>query len=119
MKKIFIIGSTVLNIILVIALGISWLLFALSGSPETEGDLMILQKDVSARCPGKGGEIFRLPKGLVVQDVTASGAGWFEANRYKIVITTDDTELARVMIDSADDKCGHGYYYSADHNSEF
>jgi hypothetical protein len=118
-KKIFVIGSIVLNIGLTIALAISWLLFALSGCPETNGELMVLQKDVSARCPGKGSELFTLPKGLVVQDVSASGAGFFETNRFKIVITTDDETYTETLTDSLGDKCGHGYFYSADHNSEF
>jgi len=118
-SKLPLIASIILNVVLLIALGLTALLNALKGCPETTGNLFVLKKPVSARCPGSGGELFTLPPGLVVQDVSATGAGWFEVNRFKLVITTDDTALAVPLHDSTLDKCGHGYYYSADRDKSF
>ena len=103
--------SLLLNLIL------SVLLFynVLNGYPEARfGKYGRLTKDLSLGRFGEKQTIFVLPKGLLVKDVSATGLDYFEPNRFKIIVTTDNEDLVDYAIDQKTAESNDGEYYSAD-----
>ncbi len=87
----------------------------LQGTPEVRsGRFGVLTSTVEIGRSGGNVKIFTLPKGLIVRDVSASGADWFEPHRFRIVITSDRENLVDYSIDQVKAESGYGEYYSAD-----
>lgn len=110
--------SILLNIFLVLAVIFSWFYNALIGCSEiANGKLGVLKRDVQVGLFDKEERIFTLPKGLAVLDTHATGMGYFEPYRFRIVITSDDKDLVDY---SSEEKAKafnpHGNYYSAHKN---
>ncbi len=107
--------SILLNIILVFVALSSWVYFALMGCAETaDGAMGVLKRDIEVVRFGEDQQVFRLPKGLVVQDAHATGAGYFEPYRFRIVVTSDDEGLVDYSSPEAASAANlHGNYYSA------
>jgi hypothetical protein len=57
--------------------------------------------------------LFTLPKGLVVRKASASGMGWFEPFRFRLVVTTNDESLVAYSGGELDPHTD-AEYYSAD-----
>ena len=77
-----------------------------------------LEKDITIGYFSGDSTIFKLPKGLTVENVSQRGlaaAGQFENERFQIVITSDDYDLVNYDLpkDSLDQ---FGNFYSAEIN---
>ena len=84
------------HIILLIALAYN----ALNGYPEARfGKYGRLKKDINLGRLGDDRKEVILPKGLIVKDVSASGADYFEPYRFKIIVTSDYTDIVDYSID--------------------
>ena len=93
MKNFILAVSIILNVLL---LGVSGLLIinVLNGCDQVpDGKIGVLKKDLEIGYFNHSKKIFTLPKGLVVKDSSATGMGRFEANRFRIVITSMDDDL--------------------------
>lgn len=114
MKKIL----TFKNILLIVSIILNLYLGAASfinNLNEPSGNYGILTQDINLGNFGKEQSIFKLPKGITVQDVSPRGfdaIGQFENNRYSIIITTELDSL--VKYDSTDIGV-NGNFYSADY----
>lgn len=87
---LFLIFSLLLNIVLASGL----LLQTLNGCAEVaDGRVGKLKETTIVGAFGGSDQLFTLPEGLVVRDASASGAGWFEPHRFKIVVTSDRSDL--------------------------
>jgi hypothetical protein len=90
MKTFALIFSLALNFIL----GGLLLYVVLQGCAEVaNGRIGILYQDIRIGLFSSNKVLFTLPKGLVVRDASATGAGWFEPNRFRIGVTSDNPEL--------------------------
>jgi hypothetical protein len=103
--------SLLLNLVLA-----SFLLFTkMQGCAETpDGRLGTLSRDIQIGYFGSDKTIFKLPKGLVVRDASATGADWFEPYRFRLVITSSDETLIDYSANIQPKPGQHGEYYSAD-----
>ncbi len=54
--------------------------------------------------------VFTLPKGLVVREASATGAGWFEPNRFRIVVTANNESLVDYSLSEANLKGQNNEY---------
>jgi hypothetical protein len=110
-KSILMLVSIVLNIVLV---GI--ILFKnLEGTPEIKnGRYGVLKDNMAIGRFGENKKIFSLPKGLMVRDASAAGMDWFEPNRFRLVITSEQDKLIDYSINQDEAKSKNGEYYSAD-----
>jgi hypothetical protein len=110
--KTIILGiSLLLNLILIFALAYN----VLNGYPEARfGKYGRPNKNIELGRFGEEQKIFALPKGLLVKDVSASGVDYFEPNRFKIILTSDQDDLVDYTIDQKTAESKHGEYYSAD-----
>lgn len=79
-----------------------------------DGRIGILSKNTAIVRFGDTETIFTLPKGLVVREASATGAGWFEPYRFQIVITSDDEELVDYSVNEKKPINQNSEYYSAD-----
>ena len=85
---------------------------AIDGCAERpDGRLGVLTRDVEVGKFDGRDQLFVLPKGLVVRDASATGADWFEPNRFRLIVTSEHKGLVRYP-DAI--KKGDGEYYSAD-----
>lgn len=110
MKSIFLATSILLNIIFVFLL----LIKGADGCAEiSNGKLGVLSKDIKAGVWNSNDVMLSLPKGLVVRDASANGAGWFEPHRFKIVVTSDDKQLVDYSANT-NDANPNGELYSGD-----
>ena len=106
--------SVLLNLVLVAMLGY----VLLNGFAETDGRLGVLTHDVVVGRFQETGTLFVLPRGLVVRDASATGADWFEPHRFRIVVTSDKSDLVHFGSVPQQEKNCVGEYYSADIESE-
>lgn len=100
-RKAVLFLSLWLNVVFVFML----LYSALDGCAEiANGRIGVLTRDVSVALFDDGGSdtesLFMLPKGLVVREASATGAGWFEPYRFRIVVTANDERLVDYRKDS-------------------
>lgn len=87
MKTFALACSIVLNVFLSGLL----LYVVLQGCAEVaNGKVGVLSQDIKVGVFGSDKVLFTLPKGLVVRDASATGADWFEPNRFRIVVTSDN-----------------------------
>lgn len=116
-KNIILSLSILLNVILLGVLGYSFsqiFIKTLDGCAEiADGKIGVLNKDLTIGYFNEGNKLFTLPKGLVVRDASATGMGWFEPHRFRLVITSDDAKLVDYTIDS-EQLPNDSEYYSAD-----
>ena len=105
--------SLLLNVVLALALLGAVAADCLEGQLEAKGGpMVVLKEDTPVHCFSKKRTLFTLPKGLVLQDVSAHGASIFEPHRYKLIITTDLREQVRSVRDEERGVCGDSYFYS-------
>ncbi len=87
----------------------------LNGCAEIpNGRIGVLNQDVEAGYFDSDKAVFTLPKGLVVREASASGAGWFEPFRFRIVITSEGDDLVDYSKINEEPKDQNSEYYSAD-----
>jgi hypothetical protein len=111
--------ALVLSIALNVALSVVALYLAVTGyAASPHGALGVLTRDVPVGVFGGSTKLFVLPKGLLVRDASASGADWFEPHRFRIVVTSDRTDLVRYPPPEL--KPNDSEFYSADitHNPQ-
>lgn len=117
MKTLILSVSLLLNVALVAVLGFAFF-EALDGCAETaNGRIGVLTKDVQVGYFDTDKQVFTLPKGLVVREANASGFGYFEPFRFRLVVTSEDENL--VKYDSVDVRRlpNASEFYSADIHS--
>lgn len=111
MKTFALIFSITLNFIL----GGLLLYVVLQGCAEVaNGKIGVLSQDIRVGLFGSNKVLFTLPKGLVVRDASATGADWFEANRFRIVVTSDNPELVDYSLKVEQLSDQHTEHYSAE-----
>ena len=95
MKNLILSVSLLLNVVLVVAVGFAFYM-ALDGCTETSnGRIGVLTKDVQVGYFNTSKKVFTLPKGLVVREADASGVGYFEPFRFRLVVTSDNENLVK------------------------
>ena len=108
---VFLALSLLLNFVL--AGGCIYLI--VKGTPEiNDGRYGVLKQSIEIGRFGETARILSLPKGLMVQDASSTGADWFEPHRFRIVVTSDRENLVDYSIDQNAAQAGHGELYSAD-----
>lgn len=110
MKSVLLGISVLVNLVLAVML----LFTVLDGCAEiSDGKLGVLTQDIRAGVFGTENVVLTLPRGLVVRDASATGAGRFEPHRFKIVVTTEDPGVVDYTPVSPASG-SHGEFYSAD-----
>ena len=113
MKKTLIVCLAI-SVLLNVGLAAGWLNTTLIGCAETPSErLGVLTRDVEVGRFGESSALFTLPKGLVVRKASASGMGWFEPFRFRLVVTTNDESLVAYS-DGELRPDADAEYYSAD-----
>lgn len=108
---VLLIPSLLLNVVL----AFGWTHQILEGCAEVaDGKVGILKEDVIVGAFDSGEALFTLPKGLVVRDASASGVGWFEPHRFRVVVTSDRTDLIDYSSFQSAIVNQDSEYYSAD-----
>jgi len=111
LKSFLVTLSVILNVCFIFII----LYLLLQGTPEIRyGRYGVLKNNIEIGRFGESKKILTLPKGLIVRDASATGADWFEPNRFRIVITSDKENLVDYSIDQKKAEATHGEYYSAD-----
>jgi len=112
MKNTILSISIILNLVLagILIVGFFKILEGCAEIPN--GRIGVLNKNLDIGYFGNSKKVFSLPKGLVVKEASATGAGWFETNRFRIVITSDDDNL--VNYHDIKPLLNNSEYYSAD-----
>jgi hypothetical protein len=111
MKSAALVVSIVLNI------GLAYFLFvtAMDGCAEmSEGRIGVLKQDVEVGVFDTNEVLFTLPKGLVVREASASGAGWFEPYRFRIVVTANNERFVDYELGDETLEGQNGEFYSAE-----
>jgi hypothetical protein len=110
-KTVVMTCSIFLNLILIVLLTYN----VLNGYPEARfGKYGRLDKNIVLGRFGEKQKLFILPKGLLVKNVSATGMDYFEPNRFKAIVTSDQDDLVDYTIDQKAAESSHGEYYSAD-----
>lgn len=114
--KITLIISGIFNVVLISAL----IYQALNGCAEiANGRIGVLSQDTKVGYFGGDKTVFTLPKGLVVREASATGAGWFEPIRFRIVVTSDNESLVDYSVSKEQLDGQYNEYYSAEiHRNE-
>ena len=108
-------ASIILNGVLIALLVFTFIYRALDGCAEiANGKLGVLTRDIEVGQFNKNETIFNLPKGLIVQDVSATGMDRFEPFRFRIVVSTEAESLVDYSTNLLDRRDHDGEYYSAD-----
>ena len=90
----------------------------LNGCAEIKnGRIGVLKEDIEVGFFGSEKTILKLPKGLIVKEASATGAGWFEPYRFRIVITSNNENLVDYKINK-NSKDSLTEYYSAEVSSK-
>lgn len=109
--KIILALSVLLNAVLAAVL----LFTGLEGCAEIpNGRLGSLSRDLEIGYFEGDKAVFKLPKGLVVRDASATGADRFEPHRFRLIITSEDETLVDYSAKIEAQSGQHGEYYSAD-----
>ncbi len=110
LKPFLVTLSVVLNVCFIFII----LYLLLQGTSEIRyGRYGTLKNNLEIGRFGESTKIFTLPKGLIVREASATGADWFEPNRFRIVVTSDRDNLVDYSIDQNKAETTHGEYYSA------
>lgn len=103
--------SILLNVVLVCAIVYQ----TLNGCAEiANGRIGILAEDVEVGYFGGNTTVFKLPKGLVVREASATGVGWFEPYRFRIVVTSDNESIVNYSVGKEQLDGQTSEYYSAE-----
>ena len=116
MKKLLTIKNLILTVSIVGNLILGFILLIQSFNEPTHR-LGILTQDLTVGYFGQEGEIFKLPKGITVEDVAPRGIaaiGQFENNRFSIVLTSEIDSLIDYNVNTTD-LAPNGNFYSADY----
>ena len=114
MKNIILSISIVLNIAL-LGVVIFGFIKALEGCVEIpNGRIGVLKNDLEIGYFDNSTKVFTLPKGLVVKEASATGAGWFEPYRFRLVVTSDNENLVDYTNKNIESLPNNSEYYSAD-----
>jgi len=111
MKSAALVISVMLNI------GLAYFLFVqlMDGCAEmTDGRVGVLNQDVEVGIFDTDEALFTLPKGLVVREASATGAGWFEPYRFRIVMTTNNARFVDYEPDGKKLDGKNSEFYSAE-----
>ena len=111
MKTAALVISVILNI------GLAFLVFfqLMDGCAEmSDGRIGVLNQDVEVGIFDSGETLFTLPAGLVVREASASGAGWFEPYRFRIVVTATNERLVNYEPTAEELAEQDGEFYSAE-----
>lgn len=109
--------SAALIVSLVLNFGLAYMLFAqaMDGCAEDpDGRVGVLTRDVEVGVFDTDEILFTLPKGLVVREASASGAGWFEPYRFRIVVTANNERFVDYEPSDEDLAVQNAEYYSAE-----
>jgi hypothetical protein len=116
MKNFILSISLFLNVILVAAVGFAFYK-ALDGCAEiSDGRMGVLTKDVQVGYFNTSKNVFTLPKGLVVREADASGIGYFEPFRFRLVVTSENENLVKYDGVDVGKLPNDSEFYSADIN---
>ena len=78
------------NAVLLIYIPLSSIYRSIDGGPEIpNGRIGLLTNDVPVYDFMSNRKLFVIPKGILVKEASAYGAGWFETQRFKIIITAN------------------------------
>ena len=78
------------------------------------GRIGVLTQDTEVGYFDGKATVFTLPQGLIVRDASAIGPGWFEAERFRIIITSNNKSL----VDYSNNKDDLGNKYSEYYSTE-
>jgi hypothetical protein len=109
--------SAALVISVILNFGLAYMLFAqaMDGCAEDpNGRVGVLIQDVEVGVFDTDETLFTLPKGLVVREASASGAGWFEPYRFRIVVTANNERFVDYEPSDEDLAVQSAEYYSAE-----
>ena len=109
--KFILLVSIILNFVLLSAV-VNQILNGCAEIPD--GRIGVLNQDIEVGYFDGNKTIFTLPKGLVVREASASGAGWFEPFRFRIVVTSNNEKLVDYSEALEEAEGQNGEYYSAD-----
>ncbi len=110
-----VLGLLALSLILNVALAAGWLVTALEGYAEmSNGRLGVLAREVPVGQFGGAEVLLTLPKGLAVREASASGMGWFEPYRFRLVVTSEDPDLVDYSPKVLESIVQRSEFYSAD-----
>jgi len=111
MKSATLIVSVILNIVL----GYFLFIQLMDGNAEmADGRIGVITQDIEVGVFDTDEVLFTLPKGLTVREASASGAGWFEPYRFRIVVTANNERF--VNFEPGAEKFGEqdSEFYSAE-----
>lgn len=111
MKTAALVISALLNI------GLAFLVFLqlMDGCAEmSDGRVGVLTQDVEVGIFDSGETLFTLPEGLVVREASASGAGWFEPYRFRIVVTANNERFVNYELTAEELVAQDTEFYSAE-----
>lgn len=109
--------TTALVVSVLINIGLAFLLFnqLMDGCAEmSDGRVGVLTQDVKVGVFDSNETLFTLPEGLVVREASASGAGWFEPYRFRIVVTSNNERFVNYEPSAVDLLEQDGEFYSAE-----
>ena len=106
--------ALVLSVLLNIGLAVFIVLTVLDGCAETTGRIGVLSRDMKVGTFDSNEVTFELPKGLVVREASAVGTDWFEPYRFRIVVTSEDSEFVNYDLQVPLEAEQTSEYYSAD-----
>ena len=113
--------SVALAISVILNFGLAYVLFAMAMNgcaEEPDGRVGVLIQDVEVGVFDTDETLFTLPRGLVVREASASGAGWFEPYRFRIVVTADNERFVNYEASDEDLAVQSAEYYSAEVSKE-
>lgn len=108
-------AALVISVFLNIGLAILLFLQLMDGCAEmSDGRVGILNQDVEVGVFDSGEALFTLPEGLVVREASASGAGWFEPYRFRVVVTANNERFVNFEPSAEDLAEQNAEFYSAE-----
>lgn len=110
--------SAILVVSLLLNIGLAYFLLAtaLDGCAEmSDGRIGVLKQDVEVGVFNSNeAALFTLPKGLVVREASASGAGRFEPYRFRIVVTANNERFVDYEFGDETSEGHNGEFYSVE-----
>lgn len=113
MKNTLLTISITLNILLLITIGYGCIKILNGCAEMPDGRIGVLNQDLNVGYFDSNQKLFTLPKELVVREASATGAGWFEPYRFRIIITSSNDKLVNYKNTTPQELSG-SEYYSAD-----
>ena len=114
MKNIILSISLILNVALVGVIGFCFVKMLEGCAEISNGRIGVLNQDVEVGYFNESKRVFTLPKGLVVKEASATGSGWFEPYRFRLVITSNNEHLVNYEDIELNKLPNDSEFYSAD-----